>query len=109
MDEDPDVYGTWLRKYSEAGDPEEAATNVREEVDQLLKEGVPLEVRVAALETYITIWTDFMLSMFYVDQVQQHVSKEFVIDRGTLVAEFLYNASLVEAIKLHRLANEGEG
>ena len=109
MSEEADVYGTWLSRYSpDRRDPIEALFNVRKEVEDLLKGGVPLEVRVAALERYIMTWTEFMLSMFFVDEVQKQVGSEFLVDRATAIAEFLHLASLAEAIKLSRLANEGE-
>lgn len=105
---DSDLYQAWLHQYSESNNPIEALAKVREEVDELLKLNVPpLEVRVAALEQFMRIWTDFMLSIFYVQEIWA-MSPEHVVDRTTDAMEFLRLASLSQAIRLDKLANEGE-
>lgn len=105
---DSDLYQAWLHQYSEQNNPIEALAKVREEVESLLKlNRPPLEVRVAALERFMSVWTDFMLTMFYVTEVWQ-MSPEHVVARTTDAIEFLRLASLSQAIRLDSLANEGE-
>lgn len=104
---DSDLYEAWLSQYSEGRNPLEALLNVRKEVDELLKTEPPIEVRVAALERFVTVWTDFVLSMFYVDEIWQ-MPPSHVVARSTDAVEFLRLAALSQAIQLDKLANESE-
>jgi hypothetical protein len=108
MTDQHEVYEAWLKRWSPTRDPFEALTAVRKEVDlQLREREPPLEVRVAALESFVAVWTDFVLSMFYVDEIWM-LPPQTVVERCTMAVEFLRLAALQQAIQLDELANEGE-
>ena len=107
-DREDDAYGVWLRKYSAGKDPVEALQAVQKEVEILLRAmPPPLEVRVAALESFVSVWTDFLVSILFIDGLRA-LDPDIVIERTTISVEFLRLAALSEAIQLDRLANRKE-
>jgi hypothetical protein len=104
-----ELYEAWLRRWSAAGDPSEALAKVREEVETAFRERPPpLEVRVAALESYGVMLAEFILSSLYLDEVRV-LPPHVVVMRSMEALEFIRLAALAQAIELDRLANEGEG
>jgi len=103
-----ELYAAWLNKYSPVGNPVEALAAVRKEVELAMRDQPPpLEVRVAALEGYGPMFTEFVLSMLYTDEVRL-LPPEAVVQRGIEALGFLRLAALAQAIELDRLANQGD-
>jgi hypothetical protein len=104
-----ELYAAWLTKYSPVGNPVEALAAVKKEVELAMREQPPpLEVRVAALEGFGPMFTEFVLSMLYTDEIAL-LPPEAVVQRGIEALEFLRLAALAHAIELDKLANQGEG
>lgn len=103
-----EVYMVWLQRYSPDGDPGEALRNVRKELEKKQREDPPsLEVRVAALEQFNLIWTEFIISMLWTPELAG-MGPDQVVRRSVLAIEFLQLAALDQAIELDRMAHGKE-
>lgn len=104
-----DIYEVWLYRYSPTGDPGEALRNVREEVSKKMRAGtVTYELRLAALEQFMMIWTEFVVTMLWTPELSD-LGPETIVNRSQQAIEFLQLAALDQATELDDIANRKDG